>query len=82
MGFPGLSSIDAKTVSTDYQSLEVSFLKWNQQMIGDTPPDQYVHVFYTNLYSRYSRYQIIFKFLRVGFVVSNLLKCNILMKSV
>ena len=40
---PGLSNIDGKTVSADYQSLEISFLKWNQQMIGDTPPDQYVY---------------------------------------
>ena len=40
---PGLSNIDAKTVSADYQSLEVSFLKWNEQMIGDIPPDQYVY---------------------------------------
>ena len=42
--FPELSNIDGKTVSADYQSLEVSFLKWNQQMIGDIPPDQYVHL--------------------------------------
>ena len=45
VGFPGLSNIDGKTVSADYESLEVSFLKWNQQMIGDTPPDQYVYLY-------------------------------------
>ena len=45
MAFPGLSNIDGKTVSADYQSLEISFLKWNEQMIGDTPPDQYVYLY-------------------------------------
>ena len=40
--FPRLSNINGRTEVAGVNTLEVSFLKWNQEMAGDTPPDTYV----------------------------------------
>ena len=42
--FPGLSNINGRAEAATATSIEVSFLKWTQRMIGDTPPDTYVFV--------------------------------------
>ena len=42
--FPRLSDINGRTEVAGVNTLEVSFLKWNQEMVGDTPPDTYVYL--------------------------------------
>ena len=42
--FPRLSNINDRTEVAGVNTLEVSFLKWNQEMAGDTPPDTYVYL--------------------------------------
>ena len=59
--FPRLSNINGRTESTSYNHLEVSFLKWNLQMIGDTPPDTYVYLYYLERAMFYLFYFFCFK---------------------
>ena len=44
--FPRLSNINGRTEVAGVNTLDVSFLKWNQEMAGDTPPDTYVAYLY------------------------------------
>ena len=40
--YPQLTNIGGRTDSDTYNTLQVSFFKWNQQMIGNTAPTEYV----------------------------------------
>ena len=47
---PQLKDIDGRADSATYNTLQVSFLKWSQQMGGNTAPTEYVITFLSYLY--------------------------------
>ena len=40
--YPQLKDIDGRADDVTYNTLQVSFLKWNKEMIGNTAPTEYV----------------------------------------
>ena len=46
---PQLTNIDGRADSVTDNTLQVSFLKWNQQMGGNTAPTEYVITFLSYL---------------------------------
>ena len=47
--YPQLTNIDGRADSVGSNTLTVSFLKWNQQMGGNTAPTEYVITFLSYL---------------------------------
>ena len=48
--YPQLTNIDGRADHVGFNTLQVSFLKWNQQMGGNTAPTEYVITYLSYLY--------------------------------